>query len=109
MATNGEIMKDKGTQIELKGKKFFLKFDLNALCELQDHFGSLQDAFSSTNLQDFKKIRKLLHIAMANGEQEDITEKEVGALIEFNNIHFIADKLVESLQNDTKTEEETGK
>lgn len=97
--TKAEIMKDEGAKITLGDKQFEVKFDLNALCNLQDKFGDITKAFEGLEKQDFKKIRSLLHIGLANGEHSDITEKEVGALITMQNIHEITDALADGFGN----------
>ena len=92
-------MQDRGTTVELQGQTFKVKFDLNTLCEMQDKFGSIEKAFDGLEGGDFKKIRSLLHVALANGENEDITEKEVGALIDFNNLQDVTDALTNAFDN----------
>ncbi|MDM5229635.1 hypothetical protein [Lysinibacillus pakistanensis] len=109
MSKKAEIMKDEGVKVELKGRKFEAKFDLNALCELQDKFGDLTKAFEGIDMQDLKKIRALLHIALANGENEGITEKEVGALIDLKNIHQIVDALTTAFNNAMPSTDGEGK
>lgn len=109
MAKKAEIMKDEGVKVELKGREFEAKFDLNALCELQDKFGDLTKAFEGIDMQDLKKIRALLHIALANGDNEGITEKEVGALIDLKNIHQIVDALTTAFNNAMPSTEGEGK
>ena len=106
--TKAQVMQDKGGKIELKGQEFEVRFDLNALCELQDKFGELEQAFDGLDKGDFKKIRSLLHIALANGEHETITEKEVGALIDFTNLSIITDTLTTAFSN-AMPEAEEGK
>lgn len=106
--TKAQVMQDKGAKIELKGQEFEVRFDLNALCDLQDKFGELDKAFEGLQGSDFKKIRSLLHIALANGENENITEKEVGALIDFTNLNVITDTLTTAFSN-AMPEAEEGK
>lgn len=107
--TKVQVMQDKGEKIELKGQEFDVRFDLNALCELQDKFGDLELAFDGLDKGDFKKIRSLLHIALANGEKENITEKEVGALIDFTNLNVITEALTTAFSNAMPTASEEGK
>lgn len=109
-AKKAEIMKDEGVKIKLGDKKFEVKFDLNALCNLQDKFGDFTKAFDGLNMQDFKKIRSLLHIGLANGEHNDITENEVGALITMQNIATVTDALAQAFGNAMPAiDEEAGK
>lgn len=109
-ATKAEIMKDKGVKITLGDKDFEVKFDLNALCNLQDEFGSLDVAFENLDMRDLKKIRTMLRIALANGENIDISEREVGALIDMDNIYEIMDVLTKGFNLAMpSTDEEEGK
>lgn len=109
MTTKAEVMKDEGVKIKLGGKQFEVKFDLNALCNLQDKFGDIEEAFKKLDMKDLKKIRALLHIALANGENIDISEREVGALIDMDNIHEIMDALTTGFGNAMPSTDEEGK
>lgn len=101
-------MKDEGTKVTLKGKEFEVRFDLNALCVMQEKFGDITEAFNGLDKSDFKKIRSLLHVGLANGEHEEITEKEVGALIDMQNIGEVVDSLTKAF-SDSMPEAEEGK
>lgn len=98
-ATKSKVMKDEGVGIKLGDKNFTVKFDLNALCNLQDTFGDITKVFNGLNASDFKKIRSLLHIGLANGEHEEITEKEVGGLITMQNISMVTDALTKAFSD----------
>lgn len=108
-ATSAKVMKDEGVKIELGEKQFEVKFDLNALCNLQDKFGDITTAFNGLEKSDFKKIRALLHIGLANGEHEEITENEVGSLIDMRNISEVVEALTEAFGNAMPDTEEEGK
>lgn len=95
--TKAEVMQDKGNQIVLGGKVFTVKFDLNALCEMQSQFGSMEKAFTTLEQGDFTKIRALLHIALANGENEDITVKQVGGLIDIKTMPAVVGVLEKTI------------
>lgn len=95
--TKVEIMKDRGNEIVLGGKVFTVKFDLNALCEMQRQFGSMEKAFTSLSQGDFSKIRTLLHIALANGENEDIPLRTVGSLIDVKNMSQVVEVLEKTI------------
>lgn len=95
--TKAEVMQDKGNQIVLAGKVFTVKFDLNALCEMQSRFGSLEKAFTTLEQGDFARIRALLHLALANGENEDITVKQVGSLIDIKTMPAVVEVLEKTI------------
>ncbi|MCT6925403.1 hypothetical protein [Metasolibacillus sp.] len=98
MASKATIMRDEGVKIKLKEKEFEVKFDLNALCDLQEKFGDFDTAFNNLD-KDFSKIRTLLHIALANGENEKMTEREIGALIDMQNLFMITEALEKAFNN----------
>lgn len=108
-ATKAEIMKDQGVKITLGNKDFEVRFDLNALCNLQDKFGDFTKAFDGLEKQDFKKIRSLLHVGLANGENIDISEAEVGALITMKNITTVTDAITQAFGNAMPSTDEEGK
>ena len=108
-ATKAQVMKDEGVKIELGDKQFEVKFDLNALCNLQDKFGDITKAFDGLEKSDFKKIRALLRIGLANGENEEITETEVGALIDLKNIDKVVGALTDAFGNAMPSTDEEGK
>ncbi|WP_107838627.1 hypothetical protein [Metasolibacillus meyeri] len=108
MTSKAEVMKDKGVKITLGGKEFEAKFDLNALCDLQEKFGGFDEAFENID-KDFSKIRMLLHLALANGENEKMTEREIGALIDIRNLDTITNALEEAFNGAMPSTEEEGK
>ncbi|GAB0170550.1 tail assembly chaperone [Lysinibacillus sp. CTST325] len=109
MSTKAEAMKDEGVKITLGNKKFEVRFDLNALCNLQDKFGDFTKAFDGLEKQDFKKIRSLLHVGLANGENINITEADVGALIDMKNITTVTDALTQAFGDAMPSTDEEGK
>lgn len=89
-------IRNRGSSIVLDdGKVRRLKFDLNALCELEERFETIDKALNaiSTNPK-MKDIRYILYLALAH-EDEELTEKQVGNLITISNIG----KVVEALGN----------
>jgi len=109
MSTKAQVMKDEGVKITLGNKEFEVRFDLNALCNLQEKFGDFTKAFDGLEKQDFKKIRALLHVGLANGENIKITEEEVGALINMKNITIVTDALTQAFGDAMPSTDEEGK
>ena len=108
MASKAAIMKDEGVKVTLGGKEFEVKFTLNALCDLQEKFGSFEEAFGNIE-NDFSKIRTMLHMALANGENEKITEREIGALIDVRQLDEIVQVLEQAFNGAMPSTEEEGK
>lgn len=88
----GKDLKKQGVTIELD-KERELVIDLNALCELEERFETIEKAMevisTSPKMQD---IRFFLWLALSHGDEE-LTEKDVGKLITMQNIWGIVDKL----------------
>lgn len=96
MAKTGQVMKDAGVKITLD-KERTLKFDLNALCVLQDKFTDLDEAFSGLGKKDFKTIRTLVYAVLAHEEEDSFTEKDAGSLVTMQNITQVAEALGKAL------------
>jgi len=109
MASEAKVMKDEGVKVTLGNKEFEVKFDLNALCNLQEKFGDFTKAFDGLEKQDFKKIRALLHVGLANGENIKITEEEVGALINMRNITTVTEAITQAFSDAMPSTTEEGK
>lgn len=97
-------MKEKGVKIKLDKERTML-FDLNALCELEESYGSIDKAFKEIQKMSFKTIRKLLFICLSH-EDETLTEKQVGQFIGLNNIEAITSKITEAFGISTPQSEE---
>ncbi|ACA45729.1 hypothetical protein FDC22_06030 [Clostridium botulinum] len=93
---NGRDIKEIGVSIKLD-KERHLIFDLNAMCELEEKFESIDAAFEklSENMK-MKDLRYTLWLALKY-EDEEITEKEAGRLMTITEIDIILSKLGEAL------------
>lgn len=84
---NNSAFKDGRIAIQLDKERHLL-FSLNALDELQEHFGSIEDLPNiMQGKEKFRNVRMLLTILLNEGDQdgEVLTEKEVGRLIHTGN------------------------
>lgn len=77
-------------------KERHLVFDLNAFCEIEDKFGSITEAFKSLENVSMKALRTLLWAGLVH-EDENLTEKEVGKLIDLSNISELANAVAEAM------------
>ncbi|BDR82558.1 hypothetical protein [Clostridium tetani] len=93
---SGRDIKQIGVPIILD-KERHIVFDLNAMCELEERFGSIDNAFSklAKNIK-MKDLRYTLWLSLKY-EDEEITEKEAGRLITMADIDMILTKLGDSL------------
>lgn len=88
-------IKDGGATISLRGKEYRLLCSLNALDEMQERFGGydkLERVFDDKNPNVIKDLRWLLTILINEGMddvQEEMTEKQVGKLVNIGNLEQI--------------------
>lgn len=108
MTKTGKVMKDEGVKITLDRERT-LKFDLNALCILQDKFDNLEQAFVGIGDRDFKTIRTLVYAVLAHEEDESFSEKDAGSLVTMQNIAQVAEALGEALSASMPAATEEGK
>lgn len=94
---------ENGSEVVLDGKTYHLTFDLNALCELEDKYGSLDGAMkrlSSIGGADkkvMKDIRFLLWQALKH-ENDELTESQAGKLVTIQNMQVVSDALGYAMQ-----------
>ncbi|MED0676987.1 hypothetical protein ABEV55_12215 [Aneurinibacillus thermoaerophilus] len=77
-----------------------LVLDLNAFCELEEKFGSTKAAFAALDSGSMKAIRSFLWAGLIH-EDEELTEKQVGSMIDMDNIQVIAKKIQDAVSNAT--------
>lgn len=86
-------LKNKGVLITLGGKEYDLEFDMNALCDMQDRYGTLDKAFDKvSNNLNMKDLRFILWKALQHSEPK-ITEQETGRLITLQDIDAVTSAL----------------
>ena len=81
--------------IELDKPRVLL-FDLNAFAELEDKFGSLDQAVQKMQQDSVKATRTLLWAGL-NHEDETLTERRVGAMISLTNVETIMEQMIQAL------------
>ena len=102
--TTGKDLQIQTTTIELKGRKYEMNFDLKAMAELEDIFGTLQIAIAELKKKKLKAVRSFLY-AVLKSTDESLTEFEVGKLIDMNNFTTI-EKAITKLINNAFEEDE---
>ena len=100
----GKDLQVQTTKIELKGRTYEMNFDLNAMAELEDIFGTLQIAIAELKKKKLKAVRSFLY-AVLKSTDETLTEFEVGKLIDMNNFTSI-EKAITKLINNACEEDE---
>lgn len=81
-----------------------IKFDLNAMAELEDKYGSVEAAFNALEKNSIKAIRSVLWAGLLHSDPT-LTEQQVGALIDLDSMGDIMEQLGESLNESMPTDE----
>ena len=105
---NVNDVRDKDVKIVLNdGVERTLKYDLNAMAELEDRYGSVDAAFEMLDKNSIKAIRFILWAGLIH-EAPELTEQQVGSLIDVKYLQSLSTKLGEAFTNDMPQVEETG-
>ena len=98
--SNVQDVKSKNVEITLKdGVKRTLVFDLNAMAELEDRYGSIDEAFAMLDKNSIKAIRCILWAGLIH-EDPDLTEQKVGSLIDMQYLQDLMGSLGEAFNQD---------
>lgn len=73
-----------------------LKFDLNAFAELEEIYGSIDDAMEAMEKGSIKAVRALLWCGLIH-EDAELTTKDVGALIGLSSLQDLATALTTAM------------
>lgn len=85
-------IRQKGFPIKLD-KTRHLKFDLNALIELEDRYDTIEKALNAiSGNPKIKDIRYILYVALIH-EDEELTEKQAGKLVNLHNLEEVVEAL----------------
>ena len=76
-----------------------LKFDLNALAELEDKYGSVEKAMNKLDEGSLKAVRTVLWAGFIH-ESPELTETQVGSLIDIDSLADVCTKIVEAFGQD---------
>lgn len=75
-----------------------IKFDLNAMAELEEKYGSVEAAFTALENNSIKAIRSVLWAGLLHADPT-LTEQQVGSLIDLESIGDIMEQLGESISD----------
>lgn len=71
---------------------------LNAMAELEDKYGSIDNAFEKIKKGSIATIRFLLWCVLVPDGDTDLTEREIGRLIKLDNIQEIMTSVMDALE-----------
>lgn len=98
---NVKDVKSKSVPLVLMdGKERHLRFTLNALAELEDKYGSVEAAFNKVEQENSVAALRFVLWAGLCWEDEELTERMVGDLIDLNYMQEMIEKLGNALDGD---------
>jgi hypothetical protein len=81
-----------------------IKFTLNTMAELEDKYGSVEDAFKVLEKGSIKALRFVLWAALQH-ENESLTERQIGDLIDMKSMGTLMEALNQATAEDMPNEE----
>ena len=98
---NVKDIKSKSVPLVLMdGKERHLRFTLNALAELEDKYGSVEAAFNKVEQENSVAALRFVLWAGLSWEDDELTERTVGDLIDLNYMQEMIEKLGNALDGD---------
>lgn len=88
------------------GKEREIKFTLNTMAELEDKYGSVDDAFKILEKGSIKAVRFFLWCTMQQFEGESLSEFDVANLIDMQSLGSVMDALTKASSDDMPDEED---
>lgn len=106
---NLKDVKSKPVKITLSdGIERELKFTLNAMAELEDKYGSVEEAFKQLDSNSIKAIRFILWAGLI-WEDDSLTERQVGNLIDIQYLQSLMESVGAAFDSDMPVAEEPAK
>ena len=97
---NVKDVKSKAVKITLTdGVERTIKFTLNAMAELEDRYGSVDEAFKQLDNNSIKAVRCILWAGLIH-EDPGLTEQQVGNLIDIQYMQELMTSLGEAFDAD---------
>lgn len=84
-----------------------LKFTLNALAELEERYGTVDEAFEQLNKNSIKAVRCIMWAALIH-EDDTLTEQQVGNLIDIDYLEDLMNSLGAAMGEDLPEPEQDG-
>lgn len=86
-------------------KKRTLKYTLNSFAEMEERYGKIDIAVKQMEDGSVKAIRFMLWAGLMHNNEE-LTEKEVGALLELTDLEYVGEKMSEAMDADLPDKKE---
>ncbi len=105
--SNLEDIRNNGVKTVLNGKEYRLIFDLNAMAEVEEKYGTIGKAMKAMQEGSIKAVRCVLWAMMLHDSPE-LTEKEVGQMVTVATLDKITDDIAAAVNRDTPVVNEKG-
>lgn len=103
--SNIKDMKARDVKITLNdGVERTLKYDLNALAEMEDRYGTVDAAFAALDTNSIKAVRFVLWAGLIHSD-ETLTERQVGSLIDLRYLNDLMGTLGKAFDEDLPVSE----
>ena len=90
-------LKNRGIKFQLGPSEHELRLDMNTFCELEEIYGDLNAAFEDLQKMKIKAIRALIY-ASIKVDNDSITLKEVGRLLEISDLEKLGEAINKALE-----------
>lgn len=97
-------IKVKKVQVELDRPRT-IKFDLNAFIELEEMYGSIDGALKEMEKGSIKAVRAILWAGLIH-EDESLTLKQVGSMVDMDNLPRITEALSQAISDSLPEKEQ---
>lgn len=77
-------------------KERHLCYDMNAFCDLEEKFGTIDQAFEALQSGQIRTIRTMLWVGLLH-EDETLTERQVGKWISLSNSKDLSQAMTEAM------------
>lgn len=114
--SNAKNVRVKPVELKIDGEKYLIKYDFNAFIELEEIYGSIEEAMQAVQGEivkgefiedeDGKKVEKrkfslkamrdFLWAGLLFGDDK-ITKRQVGKLLEFGNFQYVVTEMMSAI------------
>lgn len=85
-----------------------IRFTLNAMAEMEDRYGSVDAAFAKLDEGSIKAARFILWAGFLHLEDDSLTERRVGNLIDLELLNEIMESMAEAMGEDMPKQDANG-
>jgi hypothetical protein len=104
--SNLNNIRERNVPVTLNGETKNLRYDLNAIAELEDKFGSLDNIQEALNSGSLKSLRTFLWAGLIH-ENETLTEKELGSWLSLADLFVLQKDIVKAIEMSNPKIDET--